>query len=115
MYFYALIDPTTGICYEVIESESPITEDPYCIQLNEYDRTYITRKKYENGNWVDTNPIETQSMQASAIGIGDVWLDAKIYAMEDDIANHTHTASNVGAIAVDDIATVSEVETYLGI
>lgn len=30
-------------------------------------------------------------------------------------ATHTHTASAVGAVATGDVATVSEVETYLGI
>lgn len=91
MYYYAWIDSSTFICYEVIESETPITDDPYSIQIDSYDRSYINRKKYIDGVWLDATPIESQAMQAEVIGIGEIWLDDKIYEMEDDIANHTHT------------------------
>lgn len=91
MYYYAWIDSTTFICYEVIESETPITDDPYSIQIDSYDRSYINRKKYIDGVWLDATPIDAQVMQAEVIGIGEIWLDDKIYGMEDDIANHTHT------------------------
>lgn len=30
-------------------------------------------------------------------------------------ANHTHTANTIGAVATSDVATVTEVETYLGL
>ena len=82
MYYYAWIDSTTFICYEVIESETPITDDPYSIQIDSYDRSYINRKKYIDGVWLDATPIEAQAMQAEVIGIGEIWLDDKIYAME---------------------------------
>lgn len=91
MYYYALIDPTTYVCYEVIESETQITDDEYYIQIDSNDRSYILRKKYVDGVWVDTVPAEAQNMEAKYIGIDNVWLDDKIYAMDDDIANHTHS------------------------
>ena len=104
MYYYAIIEDGSWICYEVIESDYPI-DDPYYIQINDYDTSYITRKKYVNGEWVDTDPIETGCLQANLIGIGVEWLDNKIYEIEDGIANHTHT----GYVSSNDLQVLEDV------
>ena len=105
MYYYAWIDPTTCICYEVVESETQVTDDPYSIEIDSYDTSYIIRKKYIDGKWVDTDPIETNSMQVRLIGVGEQWLDDKIVEMENDIANHTHS----GYASSDDLALLEDV------
>ena len=60
-------------------------------------------------NYVDgvTSNIQTQ-LNGKASSSHD---HSGVYAN----ASHSHTAANVGAIATSDVATVSEVETYLGI
>lgn len=105
MYYYALIDSTNNVCYEVIESETPITDDPYCVELDLYDTSYILRKKYVDGEWYDTEPYEAQNMDAKYIGVNNVWLDDKIVAMDDAIANHTHD----GYASSDDLALLEDV------
>lgn len=91
MYYYAFIDSTTYVCYMLIESEEPITDDPYCIEVDSYDTNYVIRKKYVDGEWLDTVPSEAQNMEARYIGIGEEWLDDKIYSLEDNLNNHTHS------------------------
>lgn len=85
MYYYALIDSTTGVCYNMVESETEVTNNPYWIQVDAIDKSYIVRKKYVNGAWLDSTPAEAQNAEARTIGIGDEWLDTKIYGMADDL------------------------------
>lgn len=105
MYYYALIDSTNNVCYEVIESETPITDNPYCVELDSYDTSYILRKKYVDGEWYDTEPYEAQNMDAKYIGVNNVWLDDKIVAMDDAIANHTHN----GYASADDLQLLEDI------
>ena len=90
MYYYAAIDSTNYICYEVYESEVPVTDDPYWIQIDSNDRSYIIRKKYIDGVWLDTLPSEVENIETRHVEFGDIWLDDKIYELEDEIDNHTH-------------------------
>lgn len=105
MYYYALIDTTNYICYEVTESETEVTDMPHYVQIDSYDTSYIIRKKYVDGQWLDTTPSEAQNMEAKYIGIGDVWLDDKIYGMEYDIDNHTHT----GYVSSDELTSLENI------
>lgn len=87
MYYYAYVD-SDYICYEVIESEFPITDDPYCIQIDSLDKSLLYRKKYIDGVWEDTTPEEAQQMEGSHIGIFGEWLDVVINNKAD--IDHTH-------------------------
>lgn len=95
MYYYAYIHPETNVCQGIEEYEEQF-ESPYYVLLDSYDDSIILRKKYANGTWVDATPVEANVVDAKHLGIGYVWLDDKIYGMEDDIAtkaNATHTHS----------------------
>lgn len=85
MYYYALIDSTTGVCYDMVESETQVIDNPYWIQVNSIDKSYIVRKKYVNGVWLDSTPAEAQNAEARTIGIGDEWLDTKIYNIANEV------------------------------
>ncbi len=99
MYYYAVIELETGICYDVMEVDYQITDDPSCIELDSNDKSYMFRKKYVDGVWVDTTPAEAQQFEGAHIGIHGEWLDIVIngkapldhthegYAT----SNHTHT------------------------
>lgn len=126
MYYYAFIDPETGVCLFIEEQDQLCYEgEPYYVLLDYYDDNLITRKKYVNGQWVDTTPNEAQREQAKYIGINGEWLDDKIVAMDEAIENHTHdgyassththAANMIGAVATSDVATVLEAKGYLGI
>ena len=86
MYYYAIIENGTGICYNLEQSESAIS-NPYYIQIDSYDNSYLYRKKYVNGAWVDTTAAEAQQFEGSHIGIWGEWLDNVLNEMKD----HTHT------------------------
>ncbi len=95
MYYYAYIHPETGVCSGIEEYEEQF-ESPYYVLIDSYDESLYLRKKYLNGTWVDATPIEAQVTDAKHLGINEIWLDDKIYGMEDDIAtkaNATHTHS----------------------
>lgn len=172
MYYYALIDSASGICYMIEQHEEPF-ENPYYIQISSYDAITPYRQKYINGSWIDTTPEEASKDDLKYYKIDNEWADDKIDSISNQISNHSHsnyatksnlnslqnaiysdaailqdmiigkadinhyhtdyaelshnhngvyanenhshTASAVGAIATGDVATVSEVETYLGI
>lgn len=105
MYYYAFIDPTTYVCYDVYESEEPITDDPYCIEIDFLDRSYIIRKKYINGEWIDTTTTDSVVVETRHISLGDVWLDDKVYELENEIDNHTHS----GYASSDDLALLEDI------
>lgn len=93
MYYFACIGES-GICYAVEQWEVYNGEydgNPYFIQIDSYDTSLITRKKYINGEWVDTTPAEAQNVDARTIGVNGEWLDDKIVAMDNVITNHTHS------------------------
>ena len=124
MYYYAVIELETGICYEIIESEEPIIDEPSCIEIGSNDQSYMIRKKYVDGVWENTTPAEAQQFEGSYIGIFGEWLDDVINGKAN--INHIHneaTTSENGLMSVADkskldemvFATVSEVQTYLGI
>lgn len=93
MYYYAAIDPTKLVCYDIIVSETPITDDPYYIPIESENRDLIFRYKYVDGQWLTTTPAEAQNAEAKYIGLGDVWLDDAIYAVEDAIEEHAADAA----------------------
>ena len=114
MYYYALIDSESYICYEIIESDSPV-DDPYWIQIDSYDTSYIVRKKYIDGEWVNTTTTDSVVIEARHISLGDIWLDDKIYAIEDAVVNHTHTGYatadhvHTGYVSSDDLQVLEDV------
>ena len=93
MYYYAAIDTTTYVCYDIIVSETPITDEPYYVQIDSENRDLIIRYKYENGQWSTTTPAEAQNAEGKYIGLGEVWLDDAIYAVEDAIEEHAADTS----------------------
>ena len=79
--------------------------NPHGVTLSQLGVTATTTEL----NYVDgvTSNIQTQLNNKAASSHNH----SGVYAN----ASHTHTATAVGAVATSDIATVSEVETYLGI
>lgn len=93
MYYYAAIDPTKLVCYDIIVSETPITDDPYYISIESENKDLIIRYKYVDGQWLTTTPAEAQYVEGKYIGLGEIWLDDAIYAVEDAIEEHSADAS----------------------
>ena len=104
MYYYAYIDPNTGVCYLVEGYEEPL-EDPYCIPIDSLDTSLVIRKKYVDGQWYDSEPSEAQNEDAKYIGIDNVWLNERIYAIDAAIENHTHE----GYASADDLDLLEDV------
>lgn len=122
MYYYAYIDPDTGFCHDVIESDIQI-EDPYYVEVSgfsnysDYCKYYKMRKTYENGEWRDTTVEEAERynapIMAEHLTVGDEWLDVALdgkapldhthdgYATED----HVHT----GYVSADDLQALEDV------
>lgn len=88
MYYYAVIELETGICYDVIETDYQITDDPSCIEIGSNDKSYLFRKKYVDDVWVDTTPAEAQQFEGAHIGIHGEWLDIVIDGKAD--IDHVH-------------------------
>lgn len=113
MYFYAVIELETGICYEVIEVEEPITDDPSYVEIDSNDQSYLFRKKYVNGAWENTTPAEAQQFEGAHIGIHGEWLDIVIDGKADidhihdgyAMADRTHT----GYVSSDDLQVLEDV------
>ena len=74
MYYYAVIEDGTGVCYELAEVETEIN-NPYYIAIDSYDVSLKFRKKYVNGSWVDTTPAEAMQYNGLHIGLFGKWLD----------------------------------------
>lgn len=77
MYYYAMIDPRTKICYDVVQLETA-TDNAYYIQLDSFDESYEIRKKYVDGAWVDTTADEAANFNARYGNIFGHWLDDAI-------------------------------------
>lgn len=92
MYYFACIEER-GICYAIEQYEEYpewVVDNPFYIQIDSYDASLITRKKYIDGEWIDTTPNEAENSNARTIGIDNIWLDDRIYGLDDAIANHSH-------------------------
>lgn len=87
MYYYALIDPKTKICYSISTRETEVTNNPNYIPIDSNDESYIIRKKYVNGAWVDTTPEEAMQYNGLHVGLFGKWLDQKLDEIEQAIAN----------------------------
>ena len=74
MFYYAFIEDGTGICYNVAESETELNNSLY-IPIPSYDESYLFRKKYVDGEWVDTTADEARQYKGEHIGIYHEWLD----------------------------------------
>ena len=113
MYFYAVIELETGICFDVMEVEEPITDDPSCIEIDSNDKSYMFRKKYVNGAWENTTPAEAQQFEGAHIGIHGEWLDDVINSKAD--INHTHDGyattdhSHTGYVSSDDLQVLTDI------
>ncbi len=113
MYFYAVIELETGICFDVMEVEEPITDDPSCIEIDSNDKSYMFRKKYVNGAWVNTTPAEAQQFEGAHIGIHGEWLDDVINSKAD--VNHIHDGyatadhSHTGYASSADLQTLEDI------
>lgn len=95
MYYYAQITGDTGICYTIIESETEIN-DSLLIPLDSYDTSYLYRKKYVNGEWVDTTTAEAMQYNGHHVGIYNEWLDN--YLGDKDNLSTTDKTSLVAAV-----------------
>ena len=104
MYIYACIDSTTYVCYAIEQLEEPYDYEFY-IPIDVYDPSLITRKKYVNGEWVDTVPSEAENANARTIGVNGEWLDDKIVSLEEAIDNHIHD----GYASADDFELLKDV------
>lgn len=72
--YYAQITGDTGICYNITESDTEINDSLF-ILLDSYDESYLFRKKYVNGEWVDTTTAEAMQYNGHHVGIYNEWLD----------------------------------------
>lgn len=97
MYYYALIDPTTKICYSISTRETEVTNNPNYIPIDSNDESYIIRKKYVNGAWVDTTPEEAMQYNGLHVGLFGKWLD-QITGNTDDLADDFTASTLVGAL-----------------
>ena len=102
MYYYAVIDTTTGICTIVYESETEIIS-PDHILLDEFDTSYMFRKKYVNGVWEDTTPEEAMQYNGMHVAIFGRWLDEVLNDKSE--IDHTHD----GYASSDDLALLEDV------
>lgn len=92
MFYYAVIEDGTGICFNVEQSETAISNPNY-IQIDSLDQSYLYRKKYVNGAWVNTTIEEAQQFNGHHIGIFGKWLDEALIDIQEGAApvDHTHT------------------------
>lgn len=84
MFYYAAIDPTTGICYSIEQMETEF-DNPYYIPIDSYDESYLFRKKYVNGEWVATTAAEAMQYNGHHVGINGKWLDDELQEIKDSI------------------------------
>lgn len=91
MYYYAMIDSRTNICYAVNSSETQVTDDPYYIQIDSLDESYIIRKKYVDGEWVDTTAAEAMQYNGLHVGIFGKWLD-QVLGNPESLSTQTKTS-----------------------
>ena len=96
MYYYAIIEDGTGVCYELAEVETEIN-NPYYIAIDSYDVSLKFRKKYVNGEWVDTTPAEAMQYNGLHVGLFDKWLD-QITGDTDNLAEGITATNLVGAV-----------------
>lgn len=112
VYYYAYVDIDTGVCYEVLESEVIIDNVQY-IQIDSLDKSLEIRKKYVNGEWVDTTAGEAANVIGEHVGIGGEWLDIVLNGKaplehthaEYSPTNHTH-AEYATTAALNDMSDV---------
>lgn len=72
--YYARIDTQTKICVEVFETDEAINYPQY-IQLDSLDESLVKRKKYVNGEWVDTTADEACDYRAKYGECHHKWLE----------------------------------------
>lgn len=118
MYYYAYIDANTGVCYDIEIYDEPLSDlGSQYVQLDSYEASYIIRKKYVNGEWLDSTAEEGAQWMGEHGSLHGEWLDVVVdskapiehthseYADVDhthsnySLTTHTHTASEVGAAA----------------
>lgn len=71
--FYALIN-SQKICTQVMESEEAINYPNY-IEISSLDESLVKRKKYINGEWVDTTADEAADYRARFGECNHKWLE----------------------------------------
>ena len=115
MYIYAMIGHDTKIVemFTIESSQLPAEDFPDCILVDAVDETWIQRKKWDETTqtFVDVEISETNthnSLEFTHIDADGTkhWLDDYINDLAEDVANAGGSVET---------ATVSEVETYLGI
>lgn len=116
MYYYANIDLETGVCIVVEECEEPWYEgmEGY-IPLDDYYKDYEGRKKYVNGEWLDTTPQEAArvALRGEIVAVGGEWLDIVLNNKAD--TNHTHECyattdhTHTGYVSSDDLQALEDV------
>ena len=83
MYYFAFIDTSkNNICYDVAESEELLTGENV-VQIDSLDRSLILRKKYIDGEWVDTTAGEAANYDARYCNVNGHWLDDAIGDIDD--------------------------------
>lgn len=83
MKYYAFIDTSkNNICYDVCESEEVMSGENL-IEIPSLDKTLILRKKYIDGQWVDTTADEASNYDARYGNIFGHWLDDAIGDIDD--------------------------------
>lgn len=117
MYIYALISSSTGIVESFMTTSYLMDEEEAtesgAVLVDAIDETWIQRKKWnaEEQVWEDVLPTESNTRNSLEFTHIDAdgtkhWLDDYINDLAEDVANAGGSVET---------ATVSEVETYLGI
>lgn len=92
--FYALIN-SQKICTQVMESEEAINYPNY-IEISSLDESLVKRKKYINGEWVDTTADEAADYRARFGECHNKWLEDCIGDTDD--LETTEKSSLVAAV-----------------
>ena len=98
MYYYAFLNAVTGVCLDIEIYNEPMTNlGSQYVQLDSYDVSYIVRKKYVNGEWLDSTAEEGAQWMGEHGSLHGEWLDvivdskAPIEHTHDDYAESDHT------------------------
>lgn len=99
MHYYAIIDETTGICH-TIEYNEDLLDYAGWIEIDSYDKNYILRKKYVNGQWEDTTVEEAiefgGAYNSRHIYNAEKWLDILLAEIQGNIENIELTPGPAG-------------------
>lgn len=83
MKYYAFIDTSkNNICYNVCESDEVMSGENI-VEITSLNKDLILRKKYVDGQWVDTTADEASNFNARYGNIFGHWLDDAIGDIDD--------------------------------